>query len=346
MSIKKLMSAAVAAIVLLISGAALASYTQLYVFGDSLSDDGNFAAVTPNAAFPVKVPGPTTAYTLGRFANASNYVDYLAADLGLTVTPSVLGGTDYAWGGARTSTHPFLGSNVPAPNPFSVLGQVATFTGLPGPADPRALYDVFGGANNTRDAIQSVLLGGSLSAAQAATVAAANDIETALQRLYAEGARDFLVPNLPNLALTPAINSLGSPAASALANGLTVLFNNTLAADIAALEALDPAANIHTVDTYGFLNTLIANTSAFGFTNTVNRCYTGDDQNFTTPPAVAPTLTCANPNQFIFWDSIHPTSRTDQLFAQAAAVAIPEPGTLVLLGVSFAALGWRRRRLS
>src|SRR5262245_28092229 len=192
MLIKKLTCATVAACALLSSNLSLAGFTNLYVFGDSLSDIGNFAAVTPNPpALPFEIPGPTTAYTLGRFTNALNYVDYLAGDLGLGVTPSVLGGTDYAWGGARTNTHA-LGAFA------SALGQVATFTAQPGPADPLALYVVFGGANNTRDAIQSVLSNPSnLPAAAAATVAAANDIRTALQSLYAEGARDFLVPNLP-----------------------------------------------------------------------------------------------------------------------------------------------------
>ena len=336
MLMKKLRYAAAAA--LLISGAASANYTGLYVFGDSLSDIGNFAAITPNPpTLPFKVPGPTTAYTLGRFANGLNYVDYLASDLGLSVAPSVLGGTDYAWGGARTNSH--------ALGPFaSVLGQVASFTALPGPADPLALYVVFGGANNTRDAIQSVLLGGSLSVAAAATQSAANDIMTAVQELYAEGARDFLVPNLPDLALTPAINGLGSPAASALADSLSMLFNSTLAADLVSLDTLHPDADIHSLDTYAFLNNLTANAASLGFTNTTNRCYTGDDATFATPPALAPSLTCAAPDQYVFWDSIHPTSRTDLLFAQAAFAAVPEPSVLTLVAIAGLVLAVTLRR--
>ena len=77
--------------------ASAAPYTGLVVFGDSLSDVGNDTIVTGGT-----FPGP--AYYQGRFSNGVNYVDDLAAKLGLPApTPSVAGGTDYAYGGARTA---------------------------------------------------------------------------------------------------------------------------------------------------------------------------------------------------------------------------------------------------
>ena len=107
-------------------------------------------------------------------------------------------------------------------------------------------------------------------------------------------------------------------ASGLVADGLSILFNSTLAADLVSLDTLHPDADIHTLNTYAFLNNLIANAADFGFTYTTDRCYRGNDSNFSTPPSVAPSLTCANPDQYIFWDSIHPTSRTDVVFAQAS----------------------------
>jgi hypothetical protein len=87
--------------ILLSPGTSRASaFTSLYAFGDSLTDVGNDYAVTFNT-----VPAPaiyTDGTNTGRFTNGLNYLDVLAGDLGLgPLTPSVSGGTVYAYGGAH-----------------------------------------------------------------------------------------------------------------------------------------------------------------------------------------------------------------------------------------------------
>jgi phospholipase/lecithinase/hemolysin len=95
------------------------------------------------------------------------------------------------------------------------------------------------GGNDVRDAFQVYATGGATGPALAAAInnAALMSITTNIQRLYAAGARDFLVWSSPNIALTPAIRSLGA-GAGAVATGLTQSFNNNLALVVAGLSQL------------------------------------------------------------------------------------------------------------
>ena len=57
-----------------------------------------------------------------------------------------------------------------------------------------------------------------------------------------------------------------------------------------------------------------------------------------------PTV-CPNPDQYLFWDSVHPTARTHEILARAMKRAlIAEPGTLMLLGLGLLVIGLVHRR--
>ena len=80
---------AAAAVALLVTGAgcsgsASAQFSNAYIFGDSLSDAGQYGArftTNPGLTFPM----------------------YLAQRYGITVSPSFTGGTDFGQGGARVN---------------------------------------------------------------------------------------------------------------------------------------------------------------------------------------------------------------------------------------------------
>ena len=76
--------------------AAAAPITSLYVFGDSLSDQGNGFVLT-GGAFP---PQPYAQ----RASNGPVAVERLASDLGIALAPAALGGTNYAVVGATSGT--------------------------------------------------------------------------------------------------------------------------------------------------------------------------------------------------------------------------------------------------
>src|ERR1700682_4959115 len=95
---------ALAAVALASVPAAASPYTSLVVFGDSLSDNGNNLDVIGNPGQTIIGNSyvPTYPYASGTYSNGSVWASDVAAMLGVTLQPSRLGGTDYAYGGATT----------------------------------------------------------------------------------------------------------------------------------------------------------------------------------------------------------------------------------------------------
>jgi len=93
---------------------------------------------------------PGTPYLLGdpllaRFTNGFVWVEQLAQTMGIPLSPSLLGGTNFAFGGAHTGPLP----HVPPTGVPTLTDQVTQFLGATGGlADPDALYVVFGGGND------------------------------------------------------------------------------------------------------------------------------------------------------------------------------------------------------
>src|SRR3984957_13841874 len=80
------------------SPAHAANFSAEYVLGDSLSDVGNVYIAT-------KGTKPASPYVGGQFSNGPIWVQDLAARLGLpALTPSLAGGSDYAFGHATTGS--------------------------------------------------------------------------------------------------------------------------------------------------------------------------------------------------------------------------------------------------
>jgi phospholipase/lecithinase/hemolysin len=311
-----------------------APYSNLFVFGDSLSDVGNDLVVTGGLL-------PTATYyssgtTTGRFTNGLNYADHLAAGLGLSLTPSVLGGTDYAFGGARTSS---VNAGLP-PTALSFNQQIGAFDATHATADSGALFVLWIGANDMSDAITATALGNP-TAISAAVGNAMQGIGGAIANLSARGATHFLIPNLPNLALIPAVNSHGSAGLSALAQGASVAFNDALNSTLAqpAFSALD----IHRFDVFTAQAAITADPAAYGFSNVTSSCYTGEVTGAALPGGPVPSV-CGSPASYLYWDYEHPTAALHTVLgAQALTAAVPEPAQWLMLTLGLAAVGGVRR---
>src|SRR6266852_4253287 len=104
---KRLLLSSYCVLLCLVSpSSASAGYSSLFIFGDSLSDSGNNAVILAPNVTPVPISGnsfiPTFPYASGHYTNGQVWAQTFASAFGLSANPSVLGGTDYAFGGATT----------------------------------------------------------------------------------------------------------------------------------------------------------------------------------------------------------------------------------------------------
>jgi len=287
-------------------------YARIVVFGDSLSDTGNVAHLTL-AKYGVPVPSFIGGnYTLGRFTDgfdtipAANsffgvWVEQLSASIPShpPVANSLDGGTNYAYGfaltGGGTSTLQLTdGVSVDVEN----MGrQITDYLATHPRINSKTLFVVWGGANDVLTATSPTQI-----------INAAIQETLDIQRLIAAGATQILVLNLPPLGLTPRLNA--SLATSATANAAAALYNSWLATGISVLNDFYRWRHvaIYPVNVFGLFNQIAADPAAVSLANITSPA----QGNFT-----------VNPDTYLFWDDLHPTTRGHNLLAEAAQKALP-----------------------
>ncbi len=307
-------------------GAWALPYSSMVVFGDSLADSGNNALALGGAQTPVPLAGPlipTDPYASGRYSNGPVWTEYLAGRLGLSANPSLAGGSNFAFGGARTGT---AGAGQP-PGLSDQLGMY--LLGAQGVASANALYVIEGGGNDARDVMAAVLMGIDPTALISAY---ASNVSKMIGTLHAAGAEHFLVWNTPDIGLTPFFRSLG-PVAAGAGSYYSGLMNAALAQALALLSP-DVTDDLRLFDAYGALNQIVAAPNARGFANVTDAC--GATQGCYNDPSVA--------GGYLFWDGIHPTTAAHAEMARLAQAALPEPGSILLVLMAGLALFAVRRR--
>lgn len=126
--------------------------------------------------------------------------------------------------------------------------------------------------------------------------------------LSAAGAMDFFIPNL------------------AVLDPWAFQFNAELKIALDSLVGL----NIIQFDVFSLLLDVVTNPDDYGFTNALDPCLTEMG-------------ICANPDEYLLWDTVHPTTAGHAIIAAAALelvqpVQVPAPSTLVILGLGIAGL--------
>jgi outer membrane lipase/esterase len=305
---------------------AQSQFSGFYAFGDSLSDVGYYRGFLAGAG----VPAPLVAI-MGRYTTNPGpiWAELIAQHYGYSATPSnASGGNVFAQGGARVNQSPGV-STPPGQAQRPISTQVDEFLAR-GAVDNRALYSMWGGANDVFFNLGAFSAGGITQAQLQTNVLAAATAEIGQIRRFTDaGARYILVFGLPNIGATPAF--AGSATASAVTQ-LSAGYNTTL------FTGLQSAGiRVIPVDTFSFFNEIIAQAPAYGFTNTTGIacgafppvttaqtanslfCYTGN--------LVAPGAD----RNYVFADSVHPTTGSHALLADFVKSLIDGPSQYGML---------------
>lgn len=299
-----------------LSGEAGAQFSSTVFFGDSLTDAG-----TIPATFPGVLPPGTGKFTTNP---GPVWAELLAQDFGKTANPAAAGGTNYAWGGARVSALPGYPDTSPlTAAAMPIATQIATYLAARGGrADSNALYTVWGGANDV-----FVIASGDPASAQAGLAATTSSLTNQVAMLKAAGARYVIVPNLPDIGITPFGLSLGASGSAALTQ-LSAGYNQLLSVGLASA-----GVSVIPVDTFALLREIASRPAAYGFTNvTGTACNVGalpgNSSLFCTSAAlVAPDAQ----NTYLFADGVHPSSATHRVIAQYVEGLLVAPGQISLL---------------
>ncbi|HEY9880130.1 MAG TPA: SGNH/GDSL hydrolase family protein, partial [Leptolyngbyaceae cyanobacterium] len=228
--------------------------------------------------------------------NNLNWIDYLAPKLGATST------TNYAFAGATTGTQ-----NTTFPLFPGLQQQVSTFLFSSNQPTSEDLFVLWAGSNDYL-----------ATASQTNPEIPVSNLEGAVKALANAGAQNILVANLEDLGKTPLVQGRSNAEqVSALVNQ----HNTLLASTLITLDA-DPAfsnVNLISLDVFSLVNEAINQPGEFGFTNVSDPCLT--NFSFSSLPTGL-IRKCANPEQYLFWDSLHPTDKAHQILADTAFTTI------------------------
>jgi outer membrane lipase/esterase len=200
------------------------SFSSIVAFGDSLTDNGSITLGTN--------PDPTDIHGINYFTDGAVWVETLAATMGSGLYDVAYGGATTGYDNPKVTGEPIFGLQWQIENAFpSVTGDDTLFT-------------VWAGANDFFNGRDFSL--------------AATNIYTALGKLKDGGAKNILVPNLPDLGLTPGFyNDINPLATTAQASGWTQGFNSQLQGVLQTFADENPSMDIYFFDVYTLFSDFI-----------------------------------------------------------------------------------------
>ena len=296
------------------------NFSDVVVFGDSLSDSGNAGSQTilpplrrlpPGSSFTSN-PDPVWSEIVAETFGASGRY-FLHEN----------SGPNYAFAGACMN-----------PDTPCVFAQSPTVTEQiegylrDNQADPNALYVIWGGGNDVADSLQNDPANASLH-----TLAAARVNVAQIRRLQDAGARNIVVYNLPDISKAPYAVNLGQVAQGALTR-LVTAYNETLYAGIRESEDGIIPVNIH-----AFFNEIVDNPGTYGFTDVTGTACGEPDADSAVSITCGPegsgypvTYESGANQQYLFADRSHPSGAMHAMIASTVTSTLAAPVQVSLAG--------------
>ena len=311
-----------------VSSAWAQQFDEVFVFGDSLSDTGNIYAAS-SQAFPPSppyggIPGVHPEFSPGHFSDGRVWIEYVADAIGAgPVAPRGVGllpeGTNYAQGGAVSGGEPAtytstlgltVSGGLPVTQQVGIYLTDVTF-GLVAPPSEDTLLVVWGGSNDlllleNPDPFESVF-----------------NIFLSIEALIAAGGRNIVVPNMPLLTKTPAVQQgvpsfFSSELNSAQVRRNMRTFNFLLRVTLNILEHAHPNVTFYRVNVARLMRDVLSNPAAHGIDNTVVPVISEPDLFLGGQLVVQ-----GNPFTSFYWDGVHPTTRVHQILAENVLEILP-----------------------
>ncbi|KAJ3707504.1 hypothetical protein LUZ61_011209 [Rhynchospora tenuis] len=310
----------------------------LFIFGDSLVDNGNnnYIPTLARANYPpygIDIGGPT-----GRFSNGLTVADYAARYLGLKSPPPylslsssklTLGGMNYASAaagileetgrhyGSRVTFNDQISSFITTMKLHSALliqNQEALSKYI---ADSLFIINI--GSNDYIDNYLLPLLypSSTIYSGDSFTKLLIENLSQQLESLYRLGARKFVVIGLGPLGCIPSqLSSNKSITGQCVdsVNDLVMTYNSYLVHLLNTLNSTLSGSFFVYEDVYSPFIEIINSPSTYGFTE-ANQACCGNGQYGGELTCLALQKPCTDRDKYVFWDSYHPTQAVNKIIA-------------------------------
>ncbi len=288
-------------------GSALSNQlNNIVVFGDSMSDTGNFYEYM-NHKVPQSPP-----YFAGRFSNGPIWVECLTESYFPTNPKTHL--LDYAFGGAGILEEE---SDVL----MSLNRELDIYLNThQGKAGKDSLYIVWIGANNYL----------SLPDNMEETVSRVNEgIAVGLKRLAAAGAKYIMVVNIPDLGFEPFATEFDVKKAL---SKYSARHNEHLLTTVNELQQAYPEVQWIHFDVKSRVDELLQFPERYGFTNIKDTCYSVNIKKPVEKPVLPITAAVKLKGApdgcegYLFFDPVHPTAPVHRIVAEYARALLDSEG--------------------